>query len=173
MIKCGVLFLLLWAFGLWLGAPGLSWCYGPLLLLPAIEDWRSGYISDGWSVLLFLCGVSLAWRGGFLVESLLAAGLTLLLYGLLYMISRKSLGEGDIFLATAAAAWLTPLGALLSLWLSAMSALLYVGALAALGKFSISMEIRFAPFIAMGGLVTYALEKTTGLAPLFAWISFG
>lgn len=163
----------LWALALWLEAPGLSWCYGPLLLLPALEDWRSGYISDGWSVLLFLCGVSLAWRGGFLVESLSSAGLTLLIYGLLYGISRKSLGEGDLFLGAAAAAWLTPLGALLSLWLSAVCALLYVGALAALGKFSISMEIRFAPFIAMGGLVTYALEKTTGLGLLASWLSIG
>ncbi len=168
-----LLCLLLWGLGLWLEIPWLPWCYGPLLLFPAIEDWRSGYISDGCSLLLFLCGLSLSWSGGFLWEGLLAAGLTVLIYGLLYVISRKSLGEGDILLAAAAAAWLSPVGALLSLWLSAMLALLYVGASAARGKFFISMEIRFAPFIAMGGLVTYVLEKTMGLAPLFAWISFG
>lgn len=166
-----ILCLLLWGIGLWQEISWLGWCYGIFLLFPAIEDWRSGYISDLWSLLLFLCGVSLAFSGGFLLESLLAAGLTLLIYGILYGISRKSLGEGDILLAAAAAAWLSPAGALLSLWLSAITALLYVGALAAVGRFS--KEIRFAPCIAVGGVITYGIENTVGLYSLLAGLSFG
>ncbi len=166
-----LLCLLLWGIGLWLEIPWLPWCYGLLLLPPAIEDGRSGYISDTWSLLLFLCGSTLAWVGGFLLEGLLAAGLTLLMYGILYLVSKKSLGEGDILLATAAAVWLSPAGALLSLWLSAMTALLYVGALAVTGRFS--KEIRFAPCIAVGGVVTYGIENTVGLYSLLAGLSFG
>ena len=165
--------LLLWAVGLWAGFPYLLWCYFLLLLGPAVEDGMSGYISDAWPVLLLLCGLSLDWQEGALREGILSALLTFLLYGLLYVISRKSMGEGDILLAAASAAWLTPAGSLLALWLAAMGALLYVGILALWGKAFLSMEIRFAPFIALGGAMTYGLEKTMGLYPLLAGLSSG
>ena len=165
--------LLLWAVGLGAGLSWLGWCYFLFLLGPAIEDGMSGYISDGWPVLLLFCGLSLDWQEGALWAGILSSLLTFLLYGLLYVISRKSMGEGDILLAAASAAWLTPAGSLLALWLSAMGALLYVGFLALWGKAFLSMEIRFAPFIALGGAMTYGLEKTMGLYPLLAGLSSG
>ncbi len=153
---------------------GLTAClYGALLLGAAVEDGRSGEISDGWAIGLFLFGAAVAWVDGALTVHLLSAGVTLLVYGFLYAVSRKSLGTGDICLASATAAWLTPAASLLALWLSAMAALVYVGVLAVLGKFSVSMEIRFAPFIAIGGLVTYGLEQMGSLSALAAWLSFG
>ncbi len=166
-----ILFLLLWGAGLWLGIPWLGWGYGLLLLFPAIEDARSGYISDRWALLLLFCGGSLALTEGRGVEALISFLLTAAIYGLLYVISKKSLGEGDMVLAAAAAVWLSPVAALLALWLSAVCALVYVGALVTAGKYT--REIRFAPFIALGGMIAYGLEQTVGLYPLLAGLSFG
>ncbi len=163
--------LLWWGIGLWQDISWLGWCYLAFLLPPAVEDAKSGYISDAWGILLFLCGSSLAWANGFLTEALLSFVLTASLYGFFYVISKKSVGEGDIFLAAAAAVWLSPAGALLSLWLSAMAALLYVAVQAARGTYA--EEIRFAPFIAVGGMITYALEKTLELSALLAGLPLG
>lgn len=145
----------------------MTFClYLLLLLLAALEDIRSGYISDRWAALLAASGLFFAWDTPAFAARLLAILMTLSIYTALYMISRKSLGTGDILLAAGAAAWLTPVGALLALWLSAILALASLALPLLQGKASLTMEIRFAPFIALGGIITYGLETTIGLSAL-------
>lgn len=47
------------------------------LVLPALEDWRTGYISDGWSILLALSGLMTAFWRQELSASLLSAAIVL------------------------------------------------------------------------------------------------
>lgn len=167
--------LFLWAaaaaaygFSLWVGMAFLSPVPFLLLLgLAALEDWDTGYISDGWSLLLAVTGLISAWARQDVAAGILSAALCFLVYFLLYMISRKSLGTGDILLSTAAAFWLAPVSCLFFIWLSAVTAAL------ALGAAGIGREVRFGPFIALGGVAAYGLEKTGLLFVLTAWLLAG
>lgn len=136
-----------------------------LLALPALEDWRTGCISDGWSVLLAVTGLMTAFRRQGAVESFLSAALVLAIYMALYLISRKSMGTGDLVLSTGAAFWLSPFAALLFVWLSALSALLLLAIPLLAGRRSIHEEVRFGPFIAMGGVMAYGWQEIWGMFP--------
>ena len=173
--------LFLWAaaaaaygFSLWVGMAFLSPVPFLLLLgLAALEDWDTGYISDGWSLLLAVTGLISAWARQDVAAGILSAALCFLVYFLLYMISRKSLGTGDILLSTAAAFWLAPVSCLFFIWLSAVTAALALGAAALAGGAGIGREVRFGPFIALGGVAAYGLEKTGLLSVLTAWLLAG
>lgn len=159
---------------LWAGLAFLSPV--PFLLFlgfGALEDWDTGYISDGWSLLLVVTGLLSAWAGHRVADSLLSAGLCFLVYALLYMISRKSLGTGDILLSTGAAFWLAPVSCLLFIWLSAALAALSLGIVLLAGGRGFCREVRFGPFIALGGVAAYGLEKTGLISILAAWFLAG
>lgn len=44
-----------------------------LLFFPAMEDRRTGYISDGWSALLLLCGLLTSYEAGMIYFGILSA----------------------------------------------------------------------------------------------------
>lgn len=46
-----------------------------LLFFPAMEDRRTGYISDGWSALLLLCGLLTSYEAGMIYFGILSASL--------------------------------------------------------------------------------------------------
>lgn len=159
---------------LWAGLAFLSPV--PFLLFlgfGALEDWDTGYISDGWSLLLVVTGLLSAWAGHRVADSLLSAGLCFLVYALLYVVSRKSLGTGDILLSTGAAFWLAPVSCLLFIWLSAALAALVLGMALLAGGQGLHREVRFGPFIALGGVAAYGLEKTGLISILAAWFLAG
>ncbi len=161
----GVLVALGLAFGvvLALGGSWARWVYLLFLLFPALEDARTGYVSDGWALWLALGGLLMMISRG---EALyLATGVGMgALYGLLYLISKKSLGLADVFLAAASSLWLLPVYGLLSLWLTSLAALLWCAFLFLRGRLGRRTEIRFVPFLAIGGALAYGVQETVGMA---------
>ena len=134
----------------------------------ALEDARTGYVSDGWALVLSVCGALLMIsREAFLPCLLTGAGMGAL-YGLLYLISKKSLGLADVFLAAASSLWLLPVYGLLSLWLTSLAALLWCAFLLLRGRLGRRTEIRFVPFLAIGGALAYGVQETVGMASLLA-----
>lgn len=165
----GVVAVLGLAFGvvLALGGSWARWVYLLFLLFPALEDARTGYVSDGWALWLALGGLLMMISRG---EALyLATGVGMgALYGLLYLISKKSLGLADVFLAAASSLWLLPVYGLLSLWLTSLAALLWCAFLFLRGRLGRRTEIRFVPFLAIGGALAYGVQETVGMAFLLA-----
>lgn len=154
-----------------LGGSWVRWGYFLFLLFPALEDARTGYVSDGWALWLALGGLlTMISRGEALY---LATGVGMgALYGLLYLISKKSLGLADVFLAAASSLWLLPVYGLLSLWLTSLAALLWCAFLFLRGRLGRRTEIRFVPFLAIGGALAYGVQETVGMASLLASLGF-
>lgn len=79
-------------------------CEGPILLFPcpfvlllalaALEDWRTGYLSDGWSLLLAVTGFMTAFRWQGAGDSLLSAALVFTIYVVLYLVSKSPWAPG-------------------------------------------------------------------------------
>lgn len=157
------------AFGviLALGGSWARWVYLLFLLFPALEDARTGYVSDGWPLGLALCGLLTMISRGEALYLATGAGMGAL-YGLLYLISKKSLGLADVFLAAASSLWLLPMYGLLSLWLTSLAALLWCAFLLLRGRLGRRTEIRFVPFLAIGGALAYGVQETVGMASLLA-----
>lgn len=165
----GVLAALGLAFGvvLALGGSWVRWGYFLFLLFPALEDARTGYVSDGWALWLALGGLLMMISRGEALYLATGAGMGAL-YGLLYLISKKSLGLADVFLAAASSLWLLPVYGLLSLWLTSLAALLWCAFLLLRGRLGRRTEIRFVPFLAIGGALAYGVQETVGMAFLLA-----
>lgn len=89
----GVLAALVLAFGvaLALGGSWVRWGYFLFLLFPALEDARTGYVSDGWALWLALCGMLTMISRGEVLYLATGAGMGAL-YGLLYLISKNRWG---------------------------------------------------------------------------------
>ncbi len=135
-----------------------------LLLGPAIEDARSGYISDGWSLLLAASGIITSWQAGHGIESLASSIFLLALYGLLYVIKKDAAGMGDVIFSAAVSLWLTPVFAFLFLWLASVLALSWYGWVFLYERNTPRKGVRFAPFLALGGGIAYGLQETVGLS---------
>lgn len=165
----GVLAALGLAFGvvLALGGSWVRWGYFLFLLFPALEDARTGYVSDGWALWLALGGLLMMISRGEALYLATGAGMGAL-YGLLYLISKKSLGLADVFLAAASSLWLLPVYGLLSLWLTSLAALLWCAFLFLRGRLGRRTEIRFVPFLAIGGALAYGVQETVGMDFLLA-----
>ena len=165
----GVLAALVLAFGvaLALGGSWVRWGYFLFLLFPALEDARTWYVSDGWALWLALGGLLTMISRGEALYLATGAGMGAL-YGLLYLISKKSLGLADVFLAAASSLWLLPVYGLLSLWLTSLAALLWCAFLSLRGRLGRRTEIRFVPFLAIGGALAYGVQETVGMAFLLA-----
>lgn len=165
----GVAAALVLAFGviLALGGSWARWVYLLFLLFPALEDARTGYVSDGWALWLALGGLLMMISRGEALYLATGAGMGAL-YGLLYLISKKSLGLADVFLAAASSLWLLPVYGLLSLWLTSLAALLWCAFLLLRGRLGRRTEIRFVPFLAIGGALAYGVQETVGMAFLLA-----
>ena len=165
----GVVAVLGLAFGviLALGGSWARWVYLLFLLFPALEDARTGYVSDGWALWLALGGLLMMISRGEALYLATGAGMGAL-YGLLYLISKKSLGLADVFLAAASSLWLLPVYGLLSLWLTSLAALLWCAFLSLRGRLGRRTEIRFVPFLAIGGALAYGVQETVGMAFLLA-----
>lgn len=130
------------------GAIWLVLCYG------ALNDWKTRTVHDGVSVIVLLLGgiYCLATR-----QPLIHWGLGLLLNGLLmglvYLLSRKALGLGDVRLLIALGMFLGPLRSYYLLFHASWLGALTVLAGFALRKVNRNQELPFIPFIAAGYLL--------------------
>lgn len=130
-----------------------------LLFLAALEDGRTGYISDAWSLAIAALGaVRLAFFGS-LEDAAGAFGVSLIFaavcFGGKWILKRGIMGEGDIFFAGAAALWLSGAEVLLFLWIAFVAGGLAAAVLLLTGRKARSEGVAFAPFLALGGGVTY------------------
>ena len=91
--------------------------------------------------------------------------LAAVIYTILYFLSKKSMGTGDIFLSAGAACWLTPVTCLLFIWFSALTALLFSAYFLLTGKWNRKSPVRFGPFMALGGILAYGMEIWLPLPP--------
>lgn len=107
-----------------------------LLLPPAWEDWKTGYVSDYWSVFLAVAGLGHNVFYSRLADGFISCAFVLGLYGLLFLLAKHAMGAGDIFLSGAAALWLAPVSVPLFLFLSASSAAIAGMVLLFLGRMS-------------------------------------
>lgn len=127
-----------------------------LLLFPAAEDGATGYISDGWSIALGLAGAAhhlidpASGSGFFLVAAVMGA---------LYLSCPGSMGEGDLFLAGAAALWLSLPASILFLWIAFVTGGIAGLFLILCSVRSIKEGIPFIPFLCLGGGTAYVLEE--------------
>lgn len=137
---------------------------GILLLFPAVEDGKTGYISDDWSLLIAISGMITSWQMGHGWESVLSALIIWALYGLLWLIRKDAAGMGDVLLSGAIVLWLTPIFALLFLWLASMLALVWAGWICLYERNTKRRGVRFAPFLALGGGIAYGLQEWVGLS---------
>ena len=129
-----------------------------LLLPPAWEDWKTGYVSDYWSVFLAAAGLGHNVFYSRLTDGFISCAFVLGLYGLLFLLTKHAMGAGDIFLSGAAALWLVPVSVPLFLFLSASSAAIAGIVLLFFGRMSRREGIPFCPFIALGGVAAYGAE---------------
>lgn len=132
-----------------------------LLFCAALEDGRTGYISDSWSLALAAGGFAhWLWKGA-LTDLLGAAGICLL-FGAVYLAGRvltgeEILGEGDIFFSGAAALWLSGWEMLLFLWIAFVLGGIAAAAVLAMGRKKRNEGLPFVPFLALGGGAAYVL----------------
>lgn len=147
-----------------MGIP-FSVCLFFLLFFPGWEDYKTGFISDGWSLLLGLCGLINSYWCGWPEEGLFSGAVIFALFGTVYMVSRRTMGTGDLFLATAAALWLTPVYMVLFLWLSCVSALIFFAVPLLCGKKSLRDSIVFGPFLGIGAFLAYGAMLAGLLSP--------
>ena len=129
-----------------------------LFLSPAWEDWKTGYVSDYWSVFLAAAGLGHNVFYSRLTDGFISCAFVLGLYGLLFLLTKHAMGAGDIFLSGAAALWLVPVSVPLFLFLSASSAAIAGIVLLFFGRMSRREGIPFCPFIALGGVAAYGAE---------------
>lgn len=125
-----------------------------VLLYAAHQDWKTHRIHEGVCIVIALLGVlycivtvrpPIHWGMGM--------GLSGLAMGLLYLLSRRSVGLGDVMMITALGVYLGPFKSFYLLFHAS-----WIGALAAvtgllLKKMNTRQEIPFVPFIAAGYLL--------------------
>lgn len=130
------------------------------LLLPSWEDLRTGYIWDFWSISLSVAGVIHSFFIGQIIISLMSGVSVLLFFSILFLLTRRSMGAGDVFFASSVATWFTPYSACLFLWFSFVSAALYGVFCCFCGKRSWEQPISFIPFLSFGGICGYVISET-------------
>lgn len=134
----------------------MKWLWLLLLGGAALEDARTGYISDGWSIAIGMSGLILSAARGEELLTLLSCMTMLSFLAILSLIWKEGMGEGDWYLLLAISTWLTlPLTILcvaISFW-SALPEALY--------RFCSHGEktLRFAPYIAIGGGVAFVIQE--------------
>jgi prepilin signal peptidase PulO-like enzyme (type II secretory pathway) len=139
----------------------MKWLWLILLGGAALEDARTGYISDGWPLAVGASGfMAAAARGQGL--SALASFLAMLSFlGILSLIQCDGMGDGDRYLLAAVSWWLTlPFTAaclVISFW-SALPFALWQS------YFRRKPSLRFAPYIALGGGAAFVLQEWSGAA---------
>ncbi|MCO5159978.1 MAG: A24 family peptidase [Mesorhizobium sp.] len=151
-------------------ATDLAFAAALLAVLAAITvvDFRRLTIPDGLNAILAALGLGWAWldaAGPPLAQIVFAAGLFTLFWLMrtVFFAVRKmaGLGLGDVKMAGAAALWFSPWNLPLFLFLTAISALLYVASRASVtGRLDTSARVPFGPFLGFGLFATWLIERS-------------
>jgi leader peptidase (prepilin peptidase) / N-methyltransferase len=127
-------------------------CFGSIVC--GVVDHRTGYIFDALTATSAFVAVALAFAGGMLPSSALAATLAGGTLGALYLITRgRGIGLGDVKLAAVVGLGYGPLGTALALVSAFVLGGCYGAALLATDRARHGDSIRFGPFIAGGTVI--------------------
>lgn len=139
-----------------------------VLVAIAVVDLRTLIIPDALNAVLAALGLGWAWlaAGGFPLVQIAFAAATFAFFWLMragFLAVRKvtGLGFGDVKMAGACALWFSPWNLPLFLFLTAISALLYVALRASVtGRLDRSARVPFGPFLGFGLLATWLIERS-------------
>jgi len=134
----------------------------------AVVDFRTLIIPDTLNAVLAALGLGWAWiaaAGPPLAQIAFAAGLFVFFWlmraGFLAVRKVAGLGLGDVKMAGACALWFSPWNLPLFLFLTAISALLYVALRASVtGRLDRSARVPFGPFLGFGLFATWLIERS-------------
>ena len=136
------------------------------MLFRFIEDYKTGYVDDRWSLVTAVTGIIYRLQEGSFFDGLISFLIVSVIYGIIFMVDKNGIGTGDIFLSAALSFWLNPSGVIFFICASSLS-----GAAAALvlilfcgcGR---KDTLRFCPFIALGGVLAYVWQDAL---EILAW----
>lgn len=123
-----------------------------LLAGAALEDWRTGYISDGWSLAAGLFGAVRLFVSGSFLPLVSAAAV---FFFFLCLRCFRCAGEGDGLLASAAALWMSPESCAVFLWTAFVLGGLAGAVFLISGKRKKEDRLPFAPFLCIAGGIAY------------------
>ena len=123
-----------------------------LLAGAALEDWRTGYISDGWSLAAGLFGTVRLFVSGSFLPLVSAAAV---FFFFLCLRCFRCAGEGDGFLASAAALWMSPESCAVFLWTALVLGGLAGAGVLISGKRKKEDRLPFEPFLCIAGGIAY------------------
>lgn len=139
-----------------------------VLVAVAVVDLRTLIIPDTLNTVLAALGLGWAWFAAGeppFMQIAFAAGMFALFWALraAFLALRKvaGLGFGDVKMAGACALWFSPWNLPLFLFLTAISALLYVALRASVtGRLDRSARVPFGPFLGFGLFATWLIERS-------------
>lgn len=138
---------------------GMIWTWG--LVVAGIIDWQTGYIPDfiSWGGIIISLGKA-AWEA-YLPEAVAAMLCLGGLLALLYLFSKGGLGWGDVKLLAAVGAVLGLYQGVIALMIAVIAGGIWASWLLISGRGTLKTAVPFAPFLALGGYVSY-LNIVTG-----------
>ena len=116
---------------------------------PAVEDYRTGYVDDRWSILILLTGAVYRGIHHSFYEGFLSFLLAALVYGAVFFVVPEGIGTGDIFLSAAIAFWLEPAGVFFFIWSSCLIGAAAAAVLVIFYHVPKTYPFRFCPCIAL------------------------
>ena len=126
---------------------------------PAVEDYRTGYVDDRWSILILLTGAVYRGIHHSFYEGFLSFLLAALVYGAVFFVVPEGIGTGDIFLSAAIAFWLEPAGVFFFIWSSCLIGAAAAAVLLIFYHVPKTYPFRFCPCIALGGVGTFVCQE--------------
>lgn len=131
---------------------------GICLAVQGFEDLRHKLLYDNVSLTLLGAGLAYAFFFGNLLESIYACGLVLIVMFVIYFCSRGGMGLGDVFLAGALGAWLSPFTSALMLVLAFVMGGILALPILIFGK-NRKYAVPFAPFLIAAFLLSFFYGK--------------
>ncbi|HPF16670.1 MAG TPA: prepilin peptidase, partial [Thermotogota bacterium] len=119
---------------------------GASLIVVFFIDLDTLTISDWNSVFVLIGGIFLVWARGTWFRDIITTLIVLGVMTLMYILSKKGIGVGDVILICAASFALGPFSAVFSVFLASLLGIVY----AVITKSSLKTKVPFGPFLAIG-----------------------
>ena len=119
---------------------------GASLIVVFFTDLDTLTISDWNSLFVLIGGLFMVWSRGTWLRDIITALVVLGVMMLMYLLSKKGIGMGDVILMSAASLALGPFSAVFSIFLASLLGIFY----AIITKSSMKTRVPFGPFLAIG-----------------------
>jgi len=119
---------------------------GASLLVVFFTDLDTLTISDWNSLFILIGGFFLVWSRGTWMRDLITAVVVLGVMTLMYFLSKKGIGSGDVILICAASLALGPFSAVFSIFVASLLGIIY----AIITRSNMKTKVPFGPFLSIG-----------------------